>query len=540
MAVTAESVVVELIARNEAFDRQIKQSAGNYEQGLQRIERSSNRVANAQRSLGFQIQDISIGLATGQSAFTVFAQQAGQTASAVSEFGGTLGRVGTFLAGPYGSILIAATAVLGNLALAHSAAGKEADGQEKAEKTLANALTALDQATGIANTSQRENIRLKKEAASAALKQARDELEAAKAIVAAEEARALAGRGRTGNFGLPQNDERVTAARAEAERLAKRIADAEARINRDATFGFADLDARAANDPIERIRQQTELKVDQIKALNLSQAETTRRLTALYAEEEAAIKRVSEAARKARGGSGTTARVGRAGTTAAPTELVRELLPGAALDFDRRVANLSFGFEQQAEERARSLAAELQKVDFQIETINSRDLKIDALETGVRFAENITQQLGQAVIFSGNIGDALVNSLKAAAAEAIGSGILNILTGGRAGRSFGSTLAGIGSLFGFAGGGPVSAGQVVRINETGQELFRPNVPGRIIPAGQSSMMGGAGGAVINQTIAPNFAGNAATRDEVALMGRLAYEGALRAIRESGFVGVTGV
>jgi hypothetical protein len=69
-------------------------------------------------------------------------------------------------------------------------------------------------------------------------------------------------------------------------------------------------------------------------------------------------------------------------------------------------------------------------------------------------------------------------------------------------------------------------------------LFRPNVPGRIIPAWQAQQMGGGGGAVINQTIAPNFAGNAATRDEVQLMGRLAYEGALRAMRESGFIGIS--
>lgn len=540
MAVTAESVVVELLARTDDFERKIGRAATSFDQDMRRVENSTARVANAQRNLGFQIQDISIGLATGQSPFTVLAQQAGQTASAVQDLGGTVGKVGAFIAGPYGSIIIAATAVLGNLALAHLNARDGADKQADAEKALKDATTALDQATGVANVSQREKIKLSREAADAALKETRNKLELAKAELVSEQTRSLSGRGRTGNFGLDQGEGRsVTAARAEVERIAKTIADAEARANQSARFGLADLAARAATSPIEAIRQQTEVKVDAVKKLNLDQAELTRRLTALYKEEEQAIKRVAEAAQTGGGGGGTV-RIGRAApATPAPETTLDQLrriaseTPAASArqllgDTDFGVKEVVLDFE-----KLRDTVGDVSKIKF---------IDAEALATGQRFAENLTQTLGQAVIFSGNIGDALVNSLKAAAAEAIGSGLLNILTGGRAGRSFGSTLAGIGSIFGFAGGGPVNAGQVIKINETGQELFRPSVPGRIIPAGQANMMGGGGGggASIVQNLNINFAGNAATREEAATFARIAYEQSLRAFREAGAFGVPSV
>lgn len=74
---------------------------------------SMGAMRAASTNLGFQIQDITQGLAMGVNPMVVFGQQAGQTASAISGLGGTAGRVGTFLAGPWGSLILAAVTVVG-------------------------------------------------------------------------------------------------------------------------------------------------------------------------------------------------------------------------------------------------------------------------------------------------------------------------------------------------------------------------------------------------------------------------------------------
>lgn len=570
MAVTAESVVVELLARTDDFDRKIGRAANDFDGNMRRIENSQARVANAQRNLGFQFQDFTTQVASGGSVFTAFAQQAGQAAGALSDLGGTAGRVGTFLSGPYGSIIIAATAILGNLALAHFGAEDGAKKQEKAEKALKDAIANLDQVTGIANTSQREKIRLSKLSAEEALKEAKAKLALADAELQAAETRALAGRGRAANLGGNfvaggLDDGSVASARRARDELAAQIARQEAQINRAATFGNAELAARAAVDPIERIRQQTAEKVDAIKALNLTQAETTARLTALYKQEEDAIAAIAAAAVKARGASASARREARAAladelqridglglseftaenfkrdardrAAGLPTDFATQARRG---DFDTPVATAAATFLTSAKQDVPEVVLDFEQLRDVVGDISRIPvIDADALRTGQKFAENLSQSLGQAIIFSGNIGDALVNSFKAAAAELVTSGLLNILSGGRSGTSFGDSLLGLGSLFGISGrasGGPVSAGQVVRINETGQELFQPSVPGRIIPAGMAAMQRG-GGAVINQSISLNFAGNAATREDAALFARVAYEQSLAAMRQAGFVGV---
>lgn len=569
MAVTAESVVVELLARTDDFERKIGRAANDFDNNMRKVERSSARVQNATRNLGFQFGDFATQVSTGGSVFTAFGQQAGQAAGALADFDGKLGQVGAFLSGPYGAIIFAATTVLGNLALAHLDAGDSAKEQKKAEQALAASLESLDQISGIVVSGQRARLAAARELAQANIDEAKTARDAAKANLQAAQAAQVRDRARVSNFGIDPatlgESGSVARARAEFQRLSDKIAADEARANAAQRFGLADLGARAATDPIERIRQATENKIDQIRILNLSQEETQRRLIPIYKEEEEAIARIAAAAKKARGAGAELRREARAALTAelgriddagfskaltaSLKDQARDRAAGKPVDFATLVRRGSFdtpltpadsdqlgqGFGVKDVvldfEKLRETVGDISKIKF---------IDAESLATGQRFAENLTQTLGQAVIFSGNIGDALVNSLKAAAAEAIGSGLLSILTGGRAGRSFGSTLAGIGSLFGFAGGGPVNAGQVIKINETGQELFRPSVPGRIIPAGQAAMMGGGGGASIVQNLNINFAGNAATREEAATFARIAYEQSLRAFREAGAFGVPSV
>ncbi len=141
MAVTADSVVVELIAKTEGYTAavngaatasaagmsKIEQSAAKAEAAVQNgadrmgaslkraandIDNSSARIANAQRNLGRQISDIGVGLAGGQSPFLILAQQAPQVADALADTGGKAAGVAAFFAGPWGAALLAAGSAL--------------------------------------------------------------------------------------------------------------------------------------------------------------------------------------------------------------------------------------------------------------------------------------------------------------------------------------------------------------------------------------------------------------------------------------------
>lgn len=101
-----------------------------------------------------------------------------------------------------------------------------------------------------------------------------------------------------------------------------------------------------------------------------------------------------------------------------------------------------------------------------------------------KFTDDLSRGLGQAIIFGQNIGDALVNSIKAAAAELISSQLLKLLGGGSGtGGLLGAVASGIGSLFGGgrAAGGPVQAGTPYLVGENRPEIFIPSTRGRIAP-----------------------------------------------------------
>lgn len=91
------------------------------EQGTKAATVSLAQQRAGYTQLGFQIQDITMQLALGINPLTVLAQQGGQTAAALSlALGdkGTAGKVATYLAGPWGSVIIASIAVLGRLGMA--------------------------------------------------------------------------------------------------------------------------------------------------------------------------------------------------------------------------------------------------------------------------------------------------------------------------------------------------------------------------------------------------------------------------------------
>lgn len=124
---------------------------------------------------------------------------------------------------------------------------------------------------------------------------------------------------------------------------------------------------------------------------------------------------------------------------------------------------------------------------------------------GVEALRDLNSGLAEAIVNGENLGDVLENTGKRFIAQLIEMGIqlliikplLESLGASAGGGSSGGILGSLSSLFSLAapraGGGPVSAGQTYRINESGQEYFAPSTDGKIIPANQVNAMNNAQG-----------------------------------------------
>ena len=138
-----------------------------------------------------------------------------------------------------------------------------------------------------------------------------------------------------------------------------------------------------------------------------------------------------------------------------------------------------------------------------------------ALDRVEKFGESLSSNLAQALVYGQNLGDALVNSLKAAAAEALASGLFKILTGAIGGGGGGPIASIIGGIFGGfkANGGSVSSGKAYVVGERGPEILT-GASGRIIP--NHALGGGSGGGMTVNVDARGSNDPAAVRAQVML------------------------
>jgi tape measure domain-containing protein len=123
-----------------------------------------------------------------------------------------------------------------------------------------------------------------------------------------------------------------------------------------------------------------------------------------------------------------------------------------------------------------------------LKDINELDFGDETDKFGVDALKDLNRGLADAIVNGGNLGDVLEDTGKRFLAQLIEltfqllviKPLLESLGGG-----FGGAVGGFFSLFGGksrASGGPVSAGQVYRVNEgTRPEYFRPNTGGDVIP-----------------------------------------------------------
>ncbi len=308
---SAKIAIIEQGAAATAASRQMQQLS----QATGQAGQSAGQMRAATANLGQQIGDITQGLALGISPMTIFAQQSGQVAFAMSGMGGAIGRVATFLSGPWGAAITGATIVLGSLWAAHDQAADKAGKQAGADKTLKQALEDLDRATGLSNKSTAESIRLGELDAATATKRAaakRDlaqaALDTARADLAAARADQQAGGARGANFGagfvtsnaataLQRRQTELDAAQKELDAGTKRAA-------ASASFGRASAAAKAATDASAKANQAYEASVTAVqKAVEagaITEAQATARLIAAENARKAATDSVNNAAKAAR------------------------------------------------------------------------------------------------------------------------------------------------------------------------------------------------------------------------------------------------
>lgn len=122
--------------------------------------RAAAQMRASSVNLGQQIQDVTQQAALGVSPLTIFAQQGGQVAYALSGMGGVLGRVAGFLSGPWGAAVLGAITIATSFGVALWQGGKAAESKEKAVDALAKAIETVDRATQLANKTEAESLRL--------------------------------------------------------------------------------------------------------------------------------------------------------------------------------------------------------------------------------------------------------------------------------------------------------------------------------------------------------------------------------------------
>jgi len=115
---------------------------------------------------------------------------------------------------------------------------------------------------------------------------------------------------------------------------------------------------------------------------------------------------------------------------------------------------------------------DLQQYDFSLDLVDRQQI-----ELAQAYTETLTTGLAQAIVYGRSFGDVL----KGLAAQILSAGLLNIISGGAFGVGFGSSLGGLGKVFGGAraNGGPVSMGKAYLVGERGPELFVPNSSGYV-------------------------------------------------------------
>jgi uncharacterized protein (TIGR02594 family) len=107
---------------------------------------SARQAQAGTRQLGLQFNDLGTQIAAGISPMTAFIQQSGQVGYAMSQMGGTAGKVGSFLAGGWGALILVGASVLANFISKLTDAKKKTEELGDAQKIHAMTVDELTKA----------------------------------------------------------------------------------------------------------------------------------------------------------------------------------------------------------------------------------------------------------------------------------------------------------------------------------------------------------------------------------------------------------
>lgn len=126
--------------------------------------RSMGRMNSVGIQLGYQMQDVAASVASGINPLVILAQQGGQTASALAQMGGTVGKVASILGGVWVQAGLAAVVVLSQLASGNEKAKKQTVDLTNAESIRTAKLPDLIEKIQDLNRELAESNRLEYEA----------------------------------------------------------------------------------------------------------------------------------------------------------------------------------------------------------------------------------------------------------------------------------------------------------------------------------------------------------------------------------------
>lgn len=432
MAVTADSVVVELLAKTDGYNASIRGAANDTDAAMSKIERSATRaenqivkstnaMANAQRNLGRQVADVGAQVAGGQSPFLILAQQAPQVADALADTGGRAAKVAAFFAGPWGAALLAAGSVLGVLVGKALDAGESieglteqlaknaqktrdtADAQRVFEATAAGAASAIDklnEALGKANLTQERALSLDL-ARARSLRQVQIQalrVAEANAQVARDEAANAGGsntqlllRGPGGGQAQALYVQQAAKAERELAQAKERRVNAEKAVTASA-IPLLDLQAAGASDKATAATQRHERALQKLRDayIGASQAATTN------AQREAATRRYREGRTqidtRLAGELDDIRKSNRKGPSAetlarrAEAQRVRDVRNNEAYNVELEQLNQSILQARRAQEVDAGQLAEYARQEVE-SALNKRLAQIDADESAKKYSE---------------------------------------------------------------------------------------------------------------------------------------------------------
>lgn len=147
----------ELVGALEQLQAQLNQTGAataNFVNSTGEVGRSSGSARIAQMELMHVVRSSADAFAAGQHASTIFAMEIGRVAEAASFAGGSLGRFGAIMAGPWGLAITAGVSLLAifvpklfETGDAHDEAARRAHEHESAEQTLTRAIAGQQDAT---------------------------------------------------------------------------------------------------------------------------------------------------------------------------------------------------------------------------------------------------------------------------------------------------------------------------------------------------------------------------------------------------------